>query len=54
MSDPINYRDPTTPDPPPPRRTLGKWAVLLFIWFVGLIMWTIYLSVIAYVLFRII
>jgi hypothetical protein len=43
--------DPTPP--PEPRRSASTWFKLLAIWFVGLIVWTLYLGVITILVFQI-
>jgi hypothetical protein len=52
MTSPMSYQSPPAPAPIPPR-SAATWMLLLFIWTVGLAMWTIYLGIAAVVLLRV-
>ena len=41
------------PPPPEPRRSASTWFTLLAVWFVGLIVWALYLGLITFLLFQI-
>jgi hypothetical protein len=44
--------DTVPPEPPRPKRSPGKWIVLLVVWGVGLLVWVLYVIVIGYVAFK--
>ncbi len=45
--------DPALSDPPRPRRSIATWIMLLIVWIVGLVMWSLYLGLAIYILYRI-
>jgi hypothetical protein len=58
-------KDPSTPPPPPPRQleygsdgvderksTVASRFVLVLVWGLGLVSWTIWMAIIIYVLFK--
>lgn len=52
MTQAMNYQSPPG-DPPPEKRSVGTWVLLLFIWTLGLGVWTIYLGIAALVILQI-
>ena len=42
--------DDTPPPSPRPKRSLGKWIVLLVVWSLGLLVWIFYVIAIGYLL----
>jgi hypothetical protein len=48
---PLAYAPPGT-HWPRPRRSLGRWLILLLVWGVGLLIWTVYLAIIVLLVFR--
>jgi hypothetical protein len=46
-------REEVAPAPPvPPRRSAGKWVILLIAWVVGLGVWGVYIAMIVTLAFR--
>jgi hypothetical protein len=46
--------DPGGSDVPRMRRSVWTWIILLVVWGLGLISWTVYIAAVIYVLVRII
>jgi len=44
--------DLTPAQPPRPKRSPGKWIILLIVWSIGLIVWLLYALAFGYVVFR--
>ena len=40
------------PEPPRPKRSPGKWIMLLIVWGVGLVVWILYVIAIGYIAFK--
>jgi hypothetical protein len=49
MTAPLPQPDYESP-PAPRRRSLGTWATLLVVWFLGLVSWAIYCAALFYLL----
>ena len=44
--------DDTPPPSPRPKRSLGKWIVLLLVWLIGLAVWFLYVIAIGYLVLK--
>jgi hypothetical protein len=50
--DSIDYRSPDAQEPLK-RRPPGRWAIVLLVWGVGIVMWVLYFALAVVVLLRI-
>lgn len=48
----LDYADPAA-RPAGPRRPVRSWIILMLVWSLGLIVWTIYLIAIAYLAYKV-